>query len=89
MARLNAKPLIRIESASVVAQYGDEDYVLGPVRMGIRSAIRQVLTTKQEDLAWRSSEATVETAIRKFFRIRERLYDSVVQSAGSEHQSRR
>jgi hypothetical protein len=55
MARLNSKPSIRIESNAFVGRYQGEDYFLGSLQIGLRSAVRQVLSIKQEDQGWRSS----------------------------------
>lgn len=73
VARLNAKPSIRIELGSFVGRYGDEHYVLGPVQIGMRSAVRQILTIKREDRAWRYSGGNAEPDIQEFLRIRHRL----------------
>ncbi len=73
VARLNAKPTIRIESGSFVGHYLGEAYTLGPVRIGVAAVVRQVLNVKREDQSWRVSEETVEPDIREFLRIRERL----------------
>jgi hypothetical protein len=73
VSHLNTKPSIRIELSSFIGRYRDEDYVLGPVKIGLRAAVRQVLLIKREERAWHASEETVEAAIRDYFRIRERL----------------
>lgn len=70
---LNAKPSIRIEASSFVGRCGEEEYVLGAVQIGLRSAVRQILNIKREGRAWRSSGAIEESDIRGFFSLRERL----------------
>jgi hypothetical protein len=82
VARLNAKPSIRIHLGSLVARYGEEDYVLGPVEMGLELAVRKALGLKREDRVWRSWGETVETGIQQFLRIRERLRETGVESCG-------
>jgi hypothetical protein len=42
-AHLNTKACIRIEFRSFVAHYLGDQYVLGPVSIGVRSAVRQAL----------------------------------------------
>jgi hypothetical protein len=75
VARLNSRPSIHIESGSFVGRYLDEDYVLGPVRIGIRSAVRQMVGIKLEDRDWRSVAAgALEPDIAQFLRTRERLF---------------
>ena len=69
---LNTKPAIQIELGSFVTRYMGEVYVLGPVQIGLHSAVRQVLTIKRNDRTWRS-EGTSEPAIQEFIRTRERL----------------
>lgn len=73
MACLNAKPSIRIELGSFIGCYQGEAYVLGPVKIGLKEAVRQVLMIKREDRTWLLSKETAQTAIQDFFRIRERL----------------
>ncbi len=77
VSHLNAKPSIRIEHGSFVARCLAEHYVLGPVHMGVRSAVRQALIIKRNDRAWRFLESTAEPNMREFFRIRERLRTTV------------
>jgi hypothetical protein len=75
VARLNSRPSIHIESGSFVGRYLDEDYVLGPVQIGIRSAVHRMLSIKREDRDLCSSaEGATEPDIAQFLRIRERLY---------------
>jgi hypothetical protein len=69
VARLNEKPSVRIELGMFVGKYRGEDFVLGPVQMGIQSAIRQVLSTKREDRIVCSSTGADEGTIDGFFRI--------------------
>jgi hypothetical protein len=51
VARLRAKPSIRIECGSFVGRYGIDDYVLGPVQIGLTLAIRRILTIRREGLS--------------------------------------
>ncbi len=75
MARLNSRPSIYIESGSFVGRYLDEDYLLGPVRIGIRSAVRQMVGIKLDAQDWRSVKAgPLDPDIAQFLRTRERLY---------------
>lgn len=74
VARLNSRPSIYIESGSFVGRYLEEDYVLGPIGIGIESAIHQMLGIKREDRDWRSSAVgSLEPDIARFLRTRERL----------------
>jgi hypothetical protein len=73
VARLNEKPSIRIERGSFVGRYRGEEFLLGLLQIGLRSAIRIILSIKRED---RASGIVVESpgvAIRDFMHIRERL----------------
>ena len=75
VARLNSRPSIHIESGSFVGRYLDEDYVLGPVRIGIQSAVHRMLGIKREDRDLCSSaEGATEPDIAQFLRTRERLH---------------
>ena len=71
VARLNSKPSIRIENNVFVGRYQGENYSLGSVQIGLRSAIRRVLTIKREDQAWRSSGEIAN--VSEFLRIRARI----------------
>ena len=73
VAHLNAKAFIRIESGSFVAKYLGDQYVLGPVSIGVRSAVRQAVDIKRQDRSWQSLEKTAEPDVGSFLRIRERL----------------
>ncbi len=73
VAQLNAKAFIRIEFGSFVADYLGDQYVLGPVSIGVRSAVRQALDIKRHDRSWQSLEKTGEPDVGSFLRIRERL----------------
>lgn len=77
VAHLNAKAFIRIESGSFVAQYLGDQYVLGPVSIGLYSAVRQALDFKRQDRSWRSLK-TMEPDIGSFLRIREHLQGPTV-----------
>ena len=72
VAHLNAKAFIRIEFGSFVAHYLGDQYVLGPVSIGLRSAVRQALDFKRQDRSWQSLKS-VKPDIGSFLRIRERL----------------
>jgi Protein of unknown function (DUF968) len=80
VAHLNAKPSIRIERGAFVGRYEDEDYMLGPVPMGISSAVSRILAIKQEDRAWRVSGRRAEPDIQEFLRIRDRLQERLATS---------
>ena len=73
VARLNAKAFIRIEFGSFVADYLGDPYVLGPVSIGVHSAVRQALAIKRQDRSWQSLEKTAEPDVGSFLRIRARL----------------
>jgi len=74
VARLNSRPSIHIESGSFVGRYLDEDYVLGPVGIGIGSAVHRMLDIKRDDHDWRpASEGIPEPDVAEFLRIRHRL----------------
>src|SRR5580698_1814491 len=49
VACLNEKPSIRIEGGSFVGEYRDEEFLLGPLQIGLRSAVRIMLSIKRED----------------------------------------
>jgi hypothetical protein len=71
VARLNSKPSIRIERNAFVGRYHGEDYFLGSIRIGLQSAVRQVLTIKREDQGWRSSAEIAN--VSEFLRIRAQI----------------
>lgn len=73
VALLNSRPSIRIESGAFVGRYADEDYVLGPVEIGLPSAVRRILSIKRDVGIALSREQTKEPSIQDFLRIRERL----------------
>jgi hypothetical protein len=73
VARLNAKPSIRIECGSFMARFGEEDYVLGPVRIGLASAVRKALIIKTKDRSWCCRDEAASRTIQEFFRVRDRL----------------
>jgi hypothetical protein len=72
-AHLNTKACIRIEFGSFVAHFLCDQYVLGPVSIGVRSAVRQALDLKRQDRSWLSLEAITEPDVGSFLRVRERL----------------
>jgi hypothetical protein len=41
VARLSAKPCIRVESGAFVGRFGDQEYELGPTEAGLTRAIRR------------------------------------------------
>ena len=71
VARLNSKPSIRIESNAFVGRYQGEDYFVGSVQIGLRSAVRQVLTIKREDPGWRCSAEIA--SVSEFLRMRAQI----------------
>jgi hypothetical protein len=73
VARLNSKPSIRIESGSFMARLGDDNYVLGPVRIGLEAAVRKALSLKTEDRTWCSRDEAAPSSMHEFFRVRERF----------------
>jgi hypothetical protein len=73
VARLNEKPSIRIEGVSFVGRYRDEEFLLGPLQIGLRSAVRIILSIKREDRVSGIGTEGPGIAIRDFLRIRERL----------------
>jgi hypothetical protein len=75
VARLNEKPSIRIEGGSFVGRYRDEEFLLVPLQVGLRSAVRILLSIKREDRASGIGAESPGIAIRDFMRIRERLQD--------------
>ena len=52
VARLSAKPRIRVESGSFVGGFGEEEYKLGPVRGGLAQAIRRMTEFRRARAAW-------------------------------------
>jgi hypothetical protein len=42
VARLSAKPFIRVESGSFVGRFGDQEYALGSTEAGLVRAIRRM-----------------------------------------------
>ena len=51
VARLSAKPCIRVESGSFVGRFGDQEYALGTARAGLARAIRRMSELRREILA--------------------------------------
>ena len=47
--RLNAKPMIRIEAGNFVGQLDEQDFVLGPITLGIPTAVRKMMRICRED----------------------------------------
>jgi hypothetical protein len=56
-----------------MARFGEEDYVLGPVRIGLVSAVRKALIIKNADRSWCSRDEAASPTIQEFFRVREQL----------------
>ena len=48
MARLSARPFIRVESAACVGRFGDQEYELGPTEAGLARAIRRMSQLRRE-----------------------------------------
>ena len=48
VARLSAKPLIRVESGTFVGWLGDQEYVLGSTEAGLARAIRRMNELRRE-----------------------------------------
>jgi hypothetical protein len=51
VARLSAKPWIRVESGAFVCRVGDQDYRLGSTAAGVARAIRRMSEIRREILA--------------------------------------
>ncbi len=48
VARLSAKPFIRVESGAFVGRFGDQEYELGPTEAGLARAIRRMSQLRRE-----------------------------------------
>lgn len=48
IARLSAKPCIRVESGTFVGRLGDQEYLLGSTEAGLTRAIRKMSELRQE-----------------------------------------
>jgi hypothetical protein len=48
VARLSAKPIIRVESGGFVGQFGDQEYALGSTEAGLAEAIRRMSELRRE-----------------------------------------
>ena len=48
VARLSAKPLIRVESGAYVGRFGDQEYALGSTEAGLARAIRRMSELRWE-----------------------------------------
>jgi len=48
VARLSAKPSIRVESGAFVGRFGDQEYELGPTEAGVARAIRRMSQLRRE-----------------------------------------
>jgi hypothetical protein len=51
VARLSAKPWIRVESGGFVGRVGDQEYALGSMEAGLARAIRRMSEVRREILA--------------------------------------
>jgi hypothetical protein len=48
VARLNAKPLVRVESGSFVGRFGDQEHALGSTETGLARAVRRLSELRRE-----------------------------------------
>ena len=48
VARLSARPFIRVESGAFVGRFGDEEYELGPTEAGLARAIGRMSQLRRE-----------------------------------------
>ena len=48
VARLSAKPFIRVESGACVCRFGNQEYALGPTEAGLARAIRRMSQLRRE-----------------------------------------
>jgi hypothetical protein len=48
VARLSAKPFIRVESGTFVGRYGNQEYALGSTEGGVALAIRRMSELRRE-----------------------------------------
>ena len=48
VARLSAKPFIRVESGAFVGRFGEEEYALGPTEGGLARAVRKMSQVRRE-----------------------------------------
>jgi len=48
VARLSAKPLIRVKSGAFVGRFGDQEYELGSTEAGLARAIRRMSDLRRE-----------------------------------------
>ena len=48
VARLSAKPFIRVESGAFVGRFGDQEYALGSTEAGLARAIRRMSELRRE-----------------------------------------
>ena len=64
VARLNLKPTLRLEGGLFIGRYLDEDYVLGPVCIGVFSAVQQIVNIKRDDRDWLSLRGVAEAGFQ-------------------------
>jgi hypothetical protein len=48
VARLNAKPLVRVESGSFVGRFGDQEHALRSTETGLARAVRRLSELRRE-----------------------------------------
>ena len=48
VARLSAKPFIRVESGVFVGRFGEEEYALGPTEAGLARSVRRMSQVRRE-----------------------------------------
>ena len=48
VARLSAKPIIRVESGVFVGRFGEEEFALGPTEIGLIRAVRRMSQLRRE-----------------------------------------
>ena len=48
VARLSAKPYIRVESGGFIGRLGDQEYELGPTKAGLARAVRRMRELRRE-----------------------------------------
>src|SRR5450631_2137097 len=48
VARLSAKPIIRVESGAFVGRFGEEEFTLGPTERGLIRAVRRMSQLRRE-----------------------------------------
>jgi hypothetical protein len=64
VARLNLKPTLRIEAGLFIGRYLNEDYVLGVIGIGVRSAVQQIVNIKRDNRDWLSLRGVAEASFQ-------------------------